>query len=372
MGLSLLAMLAILRIPRAADLAAYATAGVLSAIAVACLWNGVFVCPALLAAHLLARRRRWIGFAIAVVAVAAAIPLFYGFLFERSLLGSDRVNLGLRHIEWETVNGAGFRDILRGFWSFDPVLVAAAGVGFLALALRYLRGNRPAADAQRELLVAAIYPAGFVLFWGVMSSVPPRFSQPLLPYLAVLAAFGVQSLLPRRAPALASVALALVSLALPAFACAHLVALRSRPDTFTLAARWIAQNCERDRDVVSIPLLADLPLFTERAALEAVPPALRTPWQRYQIRLPQEPLVPAFRLHTVCSREILGDRRVDADEVRALLASERPAYVLVVVHADSGNVWDSTRDVVRGDGNELAVAADRHGPNVEISRMRHP
>ncbi|HEV8113697.1 MAG TPA: glycosyltransferase family 39 protein [Planctomycetota bacterium] len=398
MGLSLLAMLAVLRIPRAVDLTAYSVAGVLCAIAVACLWNGVFVCPALLAAHLLAPRRRWIGFAIAVVAVAAAIPLFYGFLFERSLVSSDRVNLGLRHIGWETFNGAGFRQILGGFWSFDPVLVATAGVGILALTVRFALGIRPAAEVQRELLVAATYPVGFVLFWGVMDAVPPRLSQSLLPYVAVLAAFGIQSLLPRRAPALASVALALAALALPAFACAHLVATRSRPDTFTLAARWIASNVDRGRDVVSIPLLADLPIFSERSALEEVPPALRTPWQRYQVRLAPEPPVPGFHLRTVCSREILADRRVDPDEVAALLATERPAYVLVVVHADSGNVWDLTREVVRGNGNVLAasfapsasasedlldlgfergeralqkvLATERPGPDVEIYRMR--
>jgi hypothetical protein len=400
MALSLAAVLAVLRIPRTDAVVAYVAAGGLCALAVGCFWNGVFVVPSLLVAHALAGRRRWIGLWIALAAVAAAVPLFYGFLFEGPWLSGDRVRLGTESIQWRNLTGAGFGLILKGFWSFDPALVVAAGVGAAALAVRFLRRERPAAGALRDLFIAAAFPATFLLFWGIMSRVPPRFSLPLLPYVAVLAAFGIQSLLPRRAPVLGSVALAVAALALPVFACAHLVATRSREDSFTLAARWIAANCDRARDVVCIPFLTDLPLFTERSGLEALPGAIQSPWQRYQVRLPQDPSVPYFRLRTVYSRALIADRRIDPDEVRTLLASERPAYVVVTVHSDSRVGWDSTREVLREEGQELAakftawkpgsedlldigfeegdlglamvLASERPGPAVEIYRMRGP
>jgi hypothetical protein len=360
----------------------------------------VFVVPALLAAHALAARRRWIGLWIALAAVALALPLFYGFLFEGPWLGPDRLHIGGQKQEWRNMNGAGLGLIVRGVWSFDPILLVAAGIGSLALALRFLRGPRPAGDELRELCVAAGFPAAFLLYWGLMARVPPRFSLPLLPYWAILGAFGVQSLRPRRAPVLGSVALALAALALPAFACAHLVATRSREDTFTLAARWIAANCDRRLDVVCIPFLTDLPLFEERSALEALHGEIQSPWQRYQARLPPDPSTPAFRLHTLYTREAIADRRIDPDEVRALLASERPAYVVSVYHPDSGIAWDSTRSVLRAEGRECAVrfaawrpgseevldigfeegdralakvlSAERPGPDVEIYRLRGP
>jgi hypothetical protein len=399
LGLSLAAMLAIVRLPRAGNLTDHLAAGGLAALALGCLWNGVFVLPALFVAHALARRRNWIGFAVALAVAAAAVPLFYGFLLQGSRRMSGGLNLGLSKILWRDLNGAGFGQILRGFWSFDPVLVAAAGVGAVALAVRFLRRPGPVLST-RELWIAAAYPVSFVLFWGALATVPPRYCLPLLPYLAVLAAFGVESLLPRRAPLLASVALAVAVLALPVFACAHLVAARSREDTYTLAARWIAAHCDPGREVVCIPLLSDLPLFTDRSEIDAIPAAVRTPWQRYQARLAPEPSVPAYRLHTVFSREMLADRRIDPDEVHAVLASERPAYVLAVLHQSSEIAWDSTVDVLRADGDELAarfdpwkpgtealgdvgfeqgdralakvLAAARPGPRLEIYRLRRP
>lgn len=400
MAVSLAAVLAILRIPRTHGLAAYVVAGGLSALAVACFWNGVFAVPALLAAHAFARPRRWVGLWIAGAAVTAAVPLFYPFLFERSWLAPDRLSLGTESIRWRNLTGAGFGLILKGFWSFDPALVVAAGIGAAALAVRLLRANGSAADSRRDLVVAAAYPASFYLFWGVMARVPPRFSLPLLPYVAVLAAFGIRSLRPRGAPVIANAALVCVALALPVYACAHLVATRSRDDPFTLAARWIAATADPARDVVCIPVLSDLPLFTERSALEAVPGALRSPWQRYQIRLPRDPSIPCFRIHTVYTREMVADRRIEPGEIRAFLESERPAYVVVPVSGDAATGSPVLRRVLREDEQELAatftawkpgseelmdlgfekgdrdlvkvLAAFRSGPDLEIYRMHDP
>jgi hypothetical protein len=290
--------------------------------------------------------------------------------------------------------------MVRDFWSFDPVLVAAAGAGALLLPLHLLRQPRPAPSRFRELAITATFPAIFFLFWGVMSRVPPRFALPLLPYLAVLAAFGVRSVLPRRVPAAASIVLAVATLVLPAIAVAHLIAVRSSTDTLTLAARWIAENADREREVVCIPYLTDLPLFEERSALEALPAAFQSPWQRYQARMPQDDALPAYKLRTLYSKAAIADRRIDPSEVREILAAEQATYAVVVLHADSGIGWDSTRDVLLDLGSELVArfvphragaeetldigfeqgdralvkvfSAERPGPVVEIYRVRIP
>lgn len=400
LAISLVAVLAILRIPHTDGVAAYVVAGVLSALAVGCIWNGVFVVPVLLAAHAFSERRRWVGFAIALAAVAAAIPVFYPFLLEGSPFAPGRVHLGTETIEWQSLTGRGFGMILKGLWSFEPALVVAAGIGAAALAVRLLRRDRPPAATLRDLGIVVAFPASCYLFWGVMSAVPPRFALPLWPYVAVLAAFGIQSLRPRRAPVIVAAALACAALALPVYACAHLVRTRSREDSFTAAARWIAATADPARDVVCIPFLCDLPLFTERSAIEALPGGIRSPWQRYQLRLPEDPAIPCFRIHTVITREMLADRRIGSDEVRSFLESERPAYVIVALGGDPAVGWEITRRVLREEGHEVAakftawkpgsgdlmdarfeegdrglakiLAAERPGSDLEIYRMGEP
>lgn len=380
MALSLLAVLAILRTPRG-GLAAFATAGGLCALAVGCLWNGVFVLPALAVAHVVGAEpgsekveilgvcRRRVGVLLALALVAMAIPVFYGFLFEGPWLRpggeSGGLKLGGQTLRWKELTGAGFGLMARDFWSFDPVLVAAAGVGAVLLPLHLLREPRPAPSRLRELVIAATFPAVFFLFWGVMSRVPPRFALPLLPYVAVLAAFGVQSVLPQRVPRPWSFALALAALVLPALAVAHLTLLRSSTDTLTLAARWIAGNTDRERDVVTIPYLTDLPLFEERSALDALPAAFQSPWQRYQARMTPSAALPAYRLHTLYSKAAIADRRIDPEEVREILAAEHATYAVVVLHADSGIGWDSTRDVLLDLGSELVARFVPHRPGAE-------
>jgi len=374
MALSLLAMLAILRARASGSAASFALAGLCAALAVGCLWNGVFVVPPLLLAWALAprrgsaeipRTRSRIGLAVALAAVALAVPVFYGFLFAGSWLGEGRLHVGGQSIRWKELNGAGFGLILRGMWSFDPVLVAAAGAGLLAWIVRFLRGRGPDVARAKDLAVALAFPAGFLLYWGSMSRVPPRFSLPLAPYVAILAAFGAASLLPARAPrALAAVAAALL-LAFPAVACAHLARTRSREDTLTLAARWIAEHADREREVVCIPYLTDLPLLCDRAGLGILPPAVLSPWQRYQLRLPASASPRAYRLREIATPEAITDHRIDPGEVRAIFRAQRPSWILAVMHADSGIGWDSTRDVLREDGAELVARFVPYRPGAE-------
>ena len=343
-ALSLVAVLAVLRLRTSGSLGAYAAAALASALAVACLWNGVFVLPAILVGILLARERRAAGILLVAGALALAVFLAYDFLFRTTGVAGSEVRLGGQRLRLDALDGSGFWKIAKGFFSFDPVLLVAGLLGLLLLATRIAR-RRPGPEALKDLAVAAAFPIAFAIFWGATSRVPPRFALPLLPYVAVLAASAV-----------ARFPLASAALVLPAYACAKLTVLHVRPDTMTLAARWIEANADREREVVAVPHLADLPLFRERRDLDAVPKSVQSPWQRYQGRLAGDGPPAAWRMPTVFEKAAMEDARFDPGEVRRWLAREDPAWVVVTTGWSSGNAWDSTRDVLRGDGAELVAS----------------
>jgi hypothetical protein len=357
-SLSLLAVLAILRLRRDGSLGAYALAAVASALAVACLWNGVFVGPALAVGFLFAARKRGSGVLLCAVALALAVALAYDFLFKTTGVAGSEVKLGGQRFHLDQLDGSGFWKIVKGFFSFDPVMLVAGCVGLVLFALRSRRKGPLSADALKDFAVAAAFPLSFALFWGATSRVPPRFSLPLLPYVAILAAYGSVVVL-RRAW------LAIPLLALPVYACAKLTVLHVRPDTMTLVARWIEAHADRERDVVAVPYLADLPLLRDRADLEAVPPAVQSPWQRYQRRLPSEGVSGVWKLPTVYDKAALADLKFDPAEVRAWLERNHPDYVVVTTGWSSGNAWDSTRDVLREDGAELVASFPGGKPGSE-------
>ena len=357
-ALSLLAVLTILRWRHDGSLGAYARAAVASALAVASLWNGVFVVPALAVGFLFAARRRGSGILLCAAALALAVFLAYDFLFRTTGVAGSEVKLGGQHFHLDQLDGSGFWKIAKGFFSFDPVLSVAGALGLAFLSVRLVRRPRPEGDAWKDFAVAAAFPLAFALFWGATSRVPPRFSLPLLPYLSVLAAYGAVSIL-RRAW------LAVPLLVLPAYACAKLTILHVRPDTMTLVARWIETHADRERDVVAVPYLADLPMMRARADVEAVPLAVQSPWQRYQRRLPKEGVPGSWRLPTVYDKPALADLRFDPTEVRAWLARNHPDYVVITTGWSSGNTWDSTRDVLREDGAELVASFPGGKPGSE-------
>lgn len=357
-ALSLVAVLAALRLRRDGSLGAYAIAAVTSALALACLWNGVFVVPALGVGFLFAARKRGIGVLLCALALALAVLLAYDFLFKTTGVAGSEVKLGGQRFRLDTLDGSGFWKIAKGFFSFDPVLAVAGFLGLALFAFRIVKAPRPSSDRWRDLAVAAAFPVAFALFWGATSRVPPRFSLPLLPYVAVVAAYGSTVIL-RRAW------LAVPLLAFPAYACAKLTVLHVRPDTMTLAARWIEANADRARDVVAVPHAADLPLLRERADVEAVPTALQSPWQRYQSRLPRDGIRGAWRMPTVYDKAAMRDAKFDAEEVRGWLARKVPDYVVVTTGWSSGNAWDSTRDVIREEGAELVASFPGGEPGSE-------
>jgi hypothetical protein len=133
----------------------------------------------------------------------------------------------------------------------------------------------------------------------------------------------------------------------------------------TLAARWIEAHADREHDVVAVPYLADLPLLRDRTDLDVVPPAVQSPWQRYQSRLPREVVPGIWRMPTVFDKAALADLRFDPTEVRAWLGRHRPDYVVITTGWSSGNAWDSTRDVLREDGAEVVATFPGGKPGSE-------
>ena len=105
---------------------------------------------------------------------------------------------------------------------------------------------------DRLVLLAYVVPYLFVL--GVYGETYERFVLPVLPFFACFAAWGA-SVAVSRAGAWRAFGLALAALgwALPLVSSARLVWLRTRPDTFELAARWVTENVQPETERVLLP-----------------------------------------------------------------------------------------------------------------------
>jgi hypothetical protein len=147
----------------------------------------VFVVPALVVGFLFAARKA--GSGLSALALALAVLLAYDFLFKSTGVAGGEVKLGGQRFRLDTLDGSGFWKIAKGFYSFDPVLAVAGFLGLALFAFRLVRQPRPSSDRVKDLAVAAAFPVAFAIFWGATSRVPPRFSLPLLPYVAVVAAY---------------------------------------------------------------------------------------------------------------------------------------------------------------------------------------
>lgn len=314
--LSLVAVLAALRLRRRPSWGSYLAAGALAALALGCLQNGVFVLGPLVVAHLLRERGagegRWTRLASALAPCAFSL-LWFGPAFNEPqddtrleyppygrrdsdpilLPGESYVEpvavregalaLGPQRLRLEWFDGSGFGRMLAFLAWNDPLLLAFGASGLAVLAIAGRRRARAAgglrgllADPRaRDLAVAAAYALAFVLVHGVYARIWSRFLLPLLPYLACLAAFGASSLLvvvARRARspsarALCAGAGAAALLALPAAACLQRARLQSRPDTLEQAASWLAAHVEPEEERILVEQSLSLPLFSSRVSL---------------------------------------------------------------------------------------------------------
>jgi hypothetical protein len=272
--LALLAVLAALRVrrdpgPRAAALLAGAVF-----LAAGTLHTAACLLPACLAALALREPGRArpgvVARAAPFLAAAAALPVFWPFLFERSAplqLAGREVDPAFPHLlEAGMFDGRGLRTWLDALRGYDPVLLAAACLGAATSLARLVRWRPESAAARRDAAVALAFALPCALAFGLSGRSFERFFLPLHPFLALLAACGLRdAVLPlsRASPALRTgMALLLAGgvLGLPAFAAVRLAWLRTRPDTLELAARALDDLDPRRAQAVLLDPRASLPL----------------------------------------------------------------------------------------------------------------
>jgi len=266
-GVLLLAsVLAALRVRERPTLAALAAAGLVAALAVACLQYGIAAYAPILAAVLLRDRGERekpgtlvLGAAIALALLALAVALFYPFLFEpvedgRLTLEGSHFFLSGHVVRLAHFNGSGFWALLRAAWSYEPLLVVLSSIGAGVALVRFRRHAR-SIDPRRfderaqEITVVLAFVLPFTFVIGVYEFSYQRFLIPLVPFAACLAALALERMVraieASARPRLARAALLLL-FALPlgaeAFAAIRLVEVRAARDTVTQAADWIEVN----------------------------------------------------------------------------------------------------------------------------------
>ena len=336
-ALYLVAVLAALRLRRRPSWGSYLCAGVATALALGTLQSAVLLAPALAAAHLLREGPRRLldpKLALLLLPIALALPVFYPFLQVGS--GENVLELGGHLIFLEQFNGRGFFALARALVSYEPVLLALAVLGALALVLPKGRDRSPPSGARRaDLAVVLAFALPYLAVFGLYERTYERFALPLVPYLACLAAYAPARLAERRPRA--AILLALLALALPAYGCARLAWIRSRPHTSERAAHWVAEHVDPADEVLLFPPTLDLPLFRAPEGLVAgertTAELAHLPWARYQARHPERPEgARAWRLRWMPLDAGLGAIAADPDGWLAGLGGE---WAVIEVFADN-------------------------------------
>lgn len=318
-GTALLAVLAALRLQRHGRVRDYVGVGLAAGLAVGTLQSGLAVGFPIVAAFLLrereARRTRWAWAFASAALFAGVVFLFFPFLFvEQPQAGVDT------RIEGESVsmfghivglglfNGGGFRVVANALRGYDPWIAGLAALGVIVALAALARGTfRLDSAHKRELAVVLCYVVPYLVAIGLYQRTYQRFVLPLIPYLAVFAAYfmarAARALAGRAASAqkaaLAAALVAVCALGPQLYAAIRLVHGRAAPDTLTQTADWIRAHVPPDAHIAFVPPL-QLPLGVDGAGVEQelVPLAkYAKPWFRYLTRLPaaQRP-EPAFHL----------------------------------------------------------------------------
>lgn len=365
-GLSLVALGLAVWVQRRPTFVLAALAGIAAALSFATLQSGLALLVPVVVAIVLGRGiglgRRCALLATAVVPTWIALRWAYAFLFvehidRRVQPGHSLIGEGVFSLQ--LLEGSGFGTMARALWVYDPILVVASALGFVAVivfAIRSARARRRGAnpssssstistesaiqdsrrawlrlvdprswsDSVRAAVVVASYIVPYVILFGFYRLTFARYALPLVPFLAWGAAW---LLTPRRARVGTWYAWipAVLVLGTQSILVAKLSYVRALPNTLDEAARWI----ERETPPGSrIGVLAsdDLPLLRLPEQRVALPTRFTTDpnrhWLAYQSRLGPGP----WDAH---ARDIVTPRGVTPDQLIDELRTAGADYCLL-------------------------------------------
>jgi len=378
-ALAACALLAQVRLVERGGLGAHLVAGLATGLALATLHFGVFLIPALAVASLLASRGEARGRRLAKLALALAVVGLLGAVAYPTLLESARgrglhvagstLNLTGHRLHLERFHGRGFALIPRWLWSFDPLLLIAAGLGIVRGAWTLTPRRRPAsrpsgpAGPRRAALVIAAYAVPFFLVLGSFDHAWDKYVLPLLPVTCLLAATGSRAVLGplRRArPRLAVVAAGLL-LGVPTATCVRWAWVRTRPDTTELAARWLLEEAHAE-DLVWTSATLTLPLRARPDAQDSRPDWALSLWDRYsRENEPTSGTERAWHMRSLYRPSLGragGRARVDRATIEEVLRSEGGRWVLAEVRGPWRGENDQTGAAAQAIGGRLVRVID--------------
>ena len=336
-----LTLWACVRLVRRGSWSDYAVAGIFAALSVGSLHNGIAALLPLAAAHAIRSRgqgiRGQLKLALPALLVAASAIAFLPFLFESAKVAPIGVQeeqsifrLGCHAFHLDKIHGRGFGVIGWTLWSYEPALLGllALALPFLLMGAARLRGLAP--ELRASVIVVASFVLPYLIVVGLYDASYERFVIPMLPCLALIAAWGLSSLLhgiPSGSPRIAATTLLVLGvLAFPVWSSIKLVRLLSSPDTATLAARWLSANADPRAETILMTPRLDLPLVHDPSVpLPFTAEELRVgawiyPWTYYQLGLgPQSGLAPAWRMGWLPTLDPGFAEKLRQDENKALL-----------------------------------------------------
>lgn len=347
----LLAVCAAVDLRRRGGWRAYVLAGFATGLAVGSLQNGVAALGPIGIAVLLRWRKdgvRALAGASAILAIAALFVVWlYPFLFAgaaRDGVGvAEDGTLGLsrHHVFLNLFNGRGFAVVWRSLADYDPLLTGGALLGLLAavvapFALREKLGRERAFD----LAVVLAYALPYLVVIGLYQRTYQRFVLPLLPFLAILAAFGLWAAARAAGRSWRPAGLALAAVAIVA-GCAELAwgwrlgTVRARADTIQQATDWLVRNAAPGTDQVDVMPGLDLPIARtpESIAHDSFQKDEQSlPWFR-RLSDPRAPRIdaPAYDLRWMPLFDDAVRLQVRTDPA-AFVRSLTGRYAVVVVH----------------------------------------
>lgn len=314
-------------------------------------------------------------FALPLIALAS-FAVFYPYLryegteaaYASPVVDGTTLVWGDHRLDLHDWKGQGFVTLARTLWFYEPVLLGLLVLAGAALAARKLAIYRPL-ERWTDFWVAAAFVLPYLIAVGLFRNTFERFLLPLLPYLAVCAAWGLSFWSEKltRVPRAVSAVAAAATLALPTFACARLAWLRSRDDTLELAAQWFSHQSDATRTPIYVIPFFDLPLARSAESLQPGdkrPAAILSRWSVYQKRRgPQALPEPRFDLRYLVPRPDLGFPwpKAEADPAGYLRALGPGYFVLDMSRQPTNLGLDRVRESVR----QLGTLVHREAPEAD-------